>query len=134
MLNIMTKNEDLMAKKQTRHELYISKFAPITTEEDVRNFLEEMGITELNGVEIIKLVKKEADISTLSFVSFKLVTNETIANTLMNEIQWPNNCTVKKFISKHKKASTGETIKSSGPPSLSISDFLRLKRGIQQKI
>lgn len=85
---------------------------------------EEMDI-DLRKIKIFRLTKKDQDISLLSFVSFKIETDNATAKQLSEPGFWPLPCTIGKFINKN----IHRNIRPTRPTVTDIrSDFFRKTR------
>lgn len=96
-------------------ELHLSKLPTDITEDDVLHYMNSKGIqiTEQN-IKLHKLVKRNADLTALSFVSFKIDTIASIAQRLRETNFWPEKCVIKNFVQKNrcKKRTTTSTVAS----------------------
>lgn len=70
----------------------------------VHDYMLSKGIPEslLANVKIKLLVSRNRDMSTLSFVSFKIDVSREVADIITRMYFWPANCTLKNFIHKTK--------------------------------
>lgn len=71
-------------------EIYVSKLPISTTCEDIREYISHQMPVNATNMKIHRLTKKNQDISKLSFISFKIETNEEFANQLIKPEFWPN--------------------------------------------
>lgn len=81
-------------------ELYVTNFSNKTTCDDLKQYISRYGDFDFNKMKIIRLTKKDQDVSRLSFVSFKIETTDTIAKQLMQPGFWPMRSDIKKFVNK----------------------------------
>lgn len=88
--------------KRNKIEFHLSKFNKNTTTQMILEYIRNKNI-DTNGIEIHRLVPKNRDVSTLSFISFKIDSDEITAEIIGNSSFWPNPCTIKKFINKTPK-------------------------------
>lgn len=88
-----------------KYDLYITNFSNRTTCEDVKGYISRFGECDLNKMKIIRLTKKDQDISLLSYVSFKIETDSEMEKQLMEPGFWPIHCTAQKFVDKGKPVS-----------------------------
>lgn len=79
------------------------------TENDIRNYIIAKGIKE-DDVKITKLVKQNVDLSLLSFISFKIDTNDSTYSKLIDSKFWPKECTIRDFVHKPNKITKKVTI------------------------
>lgn len=77
--------------------VWISRLHRDTTEKELELYIKEsIGIVSTDTT-VRKLVKKDRDISTYSFVSFRITCTETNFTKLMDPIYWPSNCQIREF-------------------------------------
>lgn len=88
---------------RARRELYVSKFKTHFTSDDIVNYMQHKGITDLSNTHVIRLTKKDQDISQLSFVSFKIETDDDTAISLLQPDFWPLPSSAIDFIPKSRK-------------------------------
>lgn len=102
--NITTKGLNNLNKvnstKKYSHELYLSKLPVNLCETDIRNYIMAKGITNVEEMKITKLVKKDADLSSFSFISFKIDVNDSAYPKLIDKAFWPKQCLIKEFVQK----------------------------------
>lgn len=78
--------------------VWVSGLHNETTVDEMINFvLSNTELNEKDQFECHKLVKKEADISKLSFVSFKISVNNEHFDMLMDPDTWPRSVSVREF-------------------------------------
>lgn len=79
------------------YEIYFSKFTPNTTFDDIRNLITDKPLLNHGAFEAVKLVRREAKLDKLSFVSFKIsTTNKTVYDSsIKNDVWSPNSCATK---------------------------------------
>lgn len=71
--------------------IYISRFNTATTPDDIASFIKnEIQNIDENDFSTRLLVKKDADLSKLTFVSFRVMCNKALFIKLMNPDFWPN--------------------------------------------
>lgn len=104
-------------------ELHLSKLPTNINEPDIIEYVMAKIDVSSNDIILHKLVKKDADLSLLTFVSFKIDTNETIARMLMSENFWPDKCLIKEFVNK---SDCNKRQKKKSITTSSISDFLAI--------
>lgn len=56
-----------------------------------------MGIASTDEFDVRKLVKKDKELSTYSFVSFKVACSVEIFNVLLDPMKWPRNSRIREF-------------------------------------
>lgn len=65
------------------NEVYVTKFDNNTTCDDIKRYINHQGSFDMDQIKIIRLTKRDQDVSMLSFVSFKIETNNIIAEKLL---------------------------------------------------
>lgn len=70
----------------------------------ILDYMRENGIndTGLSSVKIAPLVPRNRDVSSLSFISFKLDVNDELAESITKSNFWPQTCQIKQFVTKTK--------------------------------
>lgn len=104
------------------NELYVSKFNNQTTVDDIESFISHQNNFDMSNIKAIHLTKKDQDVSLLSSISFKIETNNTIAQHLLEPGFWPLNCEAKRFIRKSQSNLARATTSSN--PIANPPDFL----------
>lgn len=89
------------------HEFHLSKLHNQTTTNMIYEYMKSKGI-DTSATRVIPLFSKHRDISTLSFVSFKIDTNETIALIISQRDFWPPNSMLNPF--QHRQRSTARIV------------------------
>lgn len=84
-----------------KNEFHVSRFAPNTTAEMLIDFLRHKNVPNTDKIKVHRLVPKNKDVAALSYVSFKLDTDDQIAEMINQPHFWPSPCQIKHFI--HKK-------------------------------
>lgn len=95
------------------HELYLSRLPTNLSEADVRNYIKAKDIDKADDLRITKLVKRDADLSLLSFISFKIDADESTYTKLIEKNFWPEKCTIQSFIQKKNKPAKKITVAQS---------------------
>lgn len=94
-------------KKQTfATALWVSRFGTNVSEEDIRQHI-ETNTSASSNFTVRKLVKKDQDLSTLNFVSFKIDLNKPDFDILHAKSVWPVNVRFREF-RESKPATLGE--------------------------
>lgn len=101
-------------------EFHLSRLAPSTTTNMVFDYMKNRGILDLSSVRISRLVARNRDLSSLTFVSFKIDTNHEIASVISHSDFWPPHCTLKTFV--HKSCATASI--SNDPANTQSNHFL----------
>lgn len=84
------------------YELHLTKLPVDITENDVKQYIARKGVLNVDSITLHKLVKRNVELSSLSFVSFKIDTTESIAKRLCEKQFWSDNCVIKKFVHKNR--------------------------------
>lgn len=78
--------------------LYVSGLDPMTSSEQLAEFIiANTPVNDLNRFKVHKMVKKDADVSKLKFVSFKVELNVNDLEILENVELWPEGIQVREF-------------------------------------
>lgn len=86
-------------KPKFEKSVWISKLDPSISNEMMSEFiLTHTDLTDKSQFNVQKLVKKDADIAELSYVSFKIDVNEQHFDALMNPGTWPKYVAIREFI------------------------------------
>lgn len=95
--------------------VWISRFHPETTPDEIENYItEHTEAKDKTKFKCVKLVKKDQDVTQMSFVSFKIDTTPEVFDILINPENWPQNKSVREFIRM-------------SPPKPKLEDFVPLK-------
>lgn len=89
------------SNKLQRH-FHLSKISTNTTTDMIYDHMRKNGVSETSNIKVTKLVPLNRDLSTLSFISFKIDTTDDIANIINAPKFWPQNCSWKNFIPKKR--------------------------------
>lgn len=84
--------------------LWASRFHPETTVEQVLEYLMEKVGCNGDQLNCRKLVKKDADLTSMQFVSFKIDSNEDIFKVMENPQIWPKYIMIREFNAENKGA------------------------------
>lgn len=83
--------------------VWVSRLEPIHSAEDITEYIiNNTQITEKTQFNVHKLVKKDRDINTLKFVSFKIEVNDENFGILMDPEIWPEDVMVREFMQNKK--------------------------------
>lgn len=83
--------------------LYLSAFDPCTSEDNISNFAKNcMGLPADVNLKVVKLVPKDRDPETLSFVTFKVGMNSTHKQLALSKDTWPENVYFREFENQPK--------------------------------
>lgn len=95
--------------------IWISKFHPETTTEELENYIiENTAVKDKSKFKCSKLVKKEADVTQMKFVSFKIAVAPDDFDELMKPENWPRDKLIREF-------------EPLAPPKKTLGDFMRSK-------
>lgn len=96
--------------------VYLSAFAPSTTEDDIATLAREcLSLREDEVLKVVKLVRKNADISNLRFVTFKIGIDKMHRDLALAADSWPENVNFREFSDDRTKNVTRITrIRSQG--------------------
>ncbi|EJY57505.1 AAEL017170-PA [Aedes aegypti] len=96
--------------------VYLSAFDPNTSENDMVEFVKNcMELTADVEPKAVKLVPKDKDLSTLSFVTFKIGVNKSLKDVALSKDTWPENVYFREFENHSKnqrrviRVSTGKS-------------------------
>lgn len=81
--------------------IWVSRFAPESTNEEIIDWISK-EIPTKDIFQVHKLVKKDRDVSTLRFVSYKIEVSQRDFETMMNPDMWPEEVLVREFFSQKK--------------------------------
>lgn len=93
-------NSQPASKSAIQQEIHISKLPTSTTCEDVERYITQRITIDSGNLRIYRLTKKHQDITKLTFLSFKIETNEMIAENLLRNEFWPRHVAVKRWQKK----------------------------------
>lgn len=90
--------------------VWISNLHRETNEEDLMSYIKDtICIASTSEINVRKLVKKDREISSYSFVSFRVTCSVDTFNTLLDVSNWPNYCKIREF-DLEQKMSSGVTL------------------------
>ena len=81
--------------------LYLSKLNPLISDSDVKMIVSRCLKTTEPG-DVVRLVPKGKDVSTMSFVSFKIGLDPELRNAALNPSSWPSGILFREFINQPK--------------------------------
>lgn len=85
-------------KKLPEKAIWIGRLHRDTTTEEISSYIKnELNITNVDQLEIRKLVKKDRDLSEYSFVSFRVACSAELFNILLDAKKWPSYCQIREF-------------------------------------
>lgn len=90
------------SKSKTRfnREFHITKFSPNVTKENVMSYISSKLKITPDKINVIRLTKKNQDLSQLSYVNFKIETCDEIAEFIIQNNFWPSYCKITPFTRK----------------------------------
>lgn len=86
--------------------VYLSAFAPNTTDSEIATFVKNcMELTTAVNPKVVRLVPKDKDPATLSFVTYKVGVPHSLKDVAMSRETWPENIFFREFenISKNQR-------------------------------
>lgn len=90
------RSRDAQPKFETA--LYVSGLDPSTTNEQLNEYIvANTSVTDATKFKVHKMVKKDADLSQLKYVSFKVLMNDAELIILDDKNMWPEGVRVRKF-------------------------------------
>lgn len=92
------------SKAENLFWIYLSAFHPSTSESDIEALTKECLSMDMDAKpRIIKLIPKDKDIASLSFVSFKVGISMTLKDIALSTDSWPENVSFREFTNFGKK-------------------------------
>lgn len=83
--------------------IYLSAFDPSTSDNDITNLAREcLGMDSNVNPKVVKLVPKDKDVSTLSFITFKIGLSKNLREIALSNNTWPENVHFREFVSYSK--------------------------------
>lgn len=87
--------------------VWVSRLHRDTTDEEMAKYIREtIGITSDDKYNVRKLVKKDKELATYNFVSFRITCTVDVFDTLLDEKNWPSYCYIREF-EMNQQTSTG---------------------------
>lgn len=101
-LHVVAKPQRIEKQKFSK-AIWVSGFEPATTPEEIVEYIEsETPVSDKSKFNVHKLVKKDMDVSSLRFVSFKIEVNEEEFVVLCNPDMWQENVMVREFLQNNR--------------------------------
>lgn len=95
--------------------IWISKLHRDTTEEELTSYIKDtIGITSTDQYQVRKLVKKDRELASYSFVSFRVTCPANMFDTLIDAKNWPTYCQIREF-DMQQKTSSGVRLNQQSP-------------------
>lgn len=86
--------------------VWVSGIHRDTTEAEMISYItDNLGIVSTDKFDVRKLVKKDKELSTYSFISFKVSCSVDIFNVLIDPTKWPRNTRIREFDLERKSSS-----------------------------
>lgn len=93
-------------------KIFVSRLKPTTSCTDIiEHLVSKKMIAEANDIYCTKLVKKDAKLDELSFVSFKLDVPEHLFAAISNPLMWPDSVAIREFVDTPARPRAVATIK-----------------------
>ncbi|XP_055527381.1 uncharacterized protein LOC129719996 [Wyeomyia smithii] len=92
----LSKTVATVEKAPEKFWLYLSRIACHVTEEDISELVKSCLSTELT-VDVKKLVRKDADLKQLAFISFKIGIDTRLKETALDPASWPKGIYFREF-------------------------------------
>lgn len=83
--------------------LYLSGFQPLVTTEDMRKIIERC-LEVAAPMDIVRLTPKDKDVSTLTFISFKIGLDPALKDKSLDAASWPIGVRFREFIDRSKNS------------------------------
>lgn len=97
-------NHTVPTKPKFAKSVYVTRLQPSVTVDGLKLFLSaRMPEFDENQVSIRMLVKKDQDLSELSFVSFRIACTDNMYSTLGSASFWPSHIKMREFIDEPRK-------------------------------
>lgn len=98
--------------------IYLSAFDPSTSDNDIANLTREcLGLDSNVDPKVVKLVPKDRDLTTLSYVTFKVGVNKDLRETALASDTWPENVNFREFENYSKNQRPVVRFATGKPPS-----------------
>lgn len=93
--------QSIASKIETHKIAYVSNLHPSVTEEEIVNYLLLNNvISSTEDVSCKKLVARNVDLDTVSFVSFKVTVRSDLFHAVVNSKLWPDRVVVREFVNR----------------------------------
>lgn len=119
--------------------VWVSRLQRDTTEEDMNLYIKDtIGITSAEKYNVRRLVKKDRELSSYNYISFRVTCTTDIFETLLDSTNWPSYCFIREFemeqkdsngAQMHERAQRSPTVRDSGESS-----SLQSKNQVQQPL
>lgn len=87
-------------KASLHREFHITKFSPTITPAQIKEFVMNKTLCNINEISVFRLTKKNQNLSKLAYVNFKIETVDSVAGLICEKDFWPSHCTITPFIRK----------------------------------
>lgn len=78
-------------------DFYVTPFTPNQSEEDIKQYIQEICKVDISSVRVAKLVPRGKKLDDLTFVSFKVSVDNTISEMIGDPWYWPEGVSVRAF-------------------------------------
>lgn len=96
---VVQSNRNSDNKPKFQKALWVSRLNPATTNDDVIAYItSNTSVTDKARINVHKLVRKDVDLTTLKFVSFKVEMNAEDLDILNDSNLWPQHVQVREFM------------------------------------
>lgn len=109
-----TRNDRSSAVPKPEKAIWVSRLHRETTEDELALYIKDSIGIPAADFDVRKLVKKDRDISTYSFVSFRITCSQSNFTTLMQTHHWPSNSVIREF-DLEQKSSVGVRLNRQSP-------------------
>lgn len=106
VLDSNSENGHSIAHSEGLCEFYLAKFSTKTTEKCVLNYMCANGIPNDGKTRVILLMPKNRSLESLSYVTFKIITNRATSELILEDGFWPKPCKISKFTPRRSKIVT----------------------------
>lgn len=127
-LNVVAKPKRV-EKPTFKKAIWVSGFDPMTTSEEIVDYIvSETSVSDKLKFNVHKLVKKDKDMTTLKFVSFKIGVNEEEFDTLCDPDTWPEHVFVREFLQNKTlgdffpQLKSQQTLNSTSPECMEVAE------------
>lgn len=94
---------------ELRNEFHLSNVSKNTTREMILDYVRLRGVTDESHIKLTCLVPRNRDQATLTYLSYKIDTNDDIASIIKGENFWPPKTKFKQFVQKHPRTAEFST-------------------------
>lgn len=91
------------------NEFHLSNVSKDTTRQMIIDYMKIKGVADMTHVKLTCLVPPSRDRSTLSYLSYKIDTNDAISNIIQAVDFWPPKTRFRRFVQKNSRTATFST-------------------------